>query len=75
MTKTELLELLLVERFMPLPPPPAQAPAPDEVYAPQIAYDTKAVQAARRRTLLEATDDAAVLVKRRGIYVVPRSAA
>lgn len=75
MTKTELLELLLVERFMPLPPCPAPGLAADGVQVPRIAEDTKKVQEERRQALLEATDDAAVLVKRRGIYVVPRSAA
>lgn len=75
MNKTELLEMLLVERFMPLPPRPAPGLAVDEARVPHVAEDTQIVQAARRRTLLDATDDPAVLVQRRGIYVVPRRAA
>lgn len=75
MTKTELLELLLVERFMPLPPTPASTRTSAEMYVPVIPEDTKEAVQKRRRELLDATDAPAVLVQRRGIYVVPRSAA
>lgn len=76
MTRAELVELLEVERFLPLPPRPAPGLATNSgIRIPVIADDTEEAQEERRQTLLNATDDPAVLVQRRGIYVVPRSAA
>jgi len=75
MTKTELLELLLVERFLPLPPTPKPATAPSETYVPVVLEDTKEAQKARCQALLEAEDDTAVLVKRNGLWIVKGDAA
>lgn len=76
MNRAQLVELLTVERFLPLPPRPAPGLAANaDIRVPVIADDTKEAVEARRRTLLNATDDPAVLVQRRGIYVVPRRAA
>lgn len=79
MTKTELLELLLVERHLPLP----TTPKPGEI------YDDPADQAARRADLEAAVDsfekdpgrkrpsqdEPVKLVQRKGIWIADRSAA
>lgn len=76
MNRAQLIELLTLERFQPLPARPAPGLAIQEnIRIPVIAEDTEKAVEARRRELLDATDDPAVLVQRRGIYVVPRRAA
>lgn len=88
MTKDELLEMLLVERHLPVPPPPAE---PEPVFEP----DTLANQRQRLTTLAREVADAAPkrkrkpvppirridpnagprMVQRRGVWVADRSAA
>ena len=83
MTKDELLELLLIERHLPVPPPPPEA---EPVFEPdtaenqkrrlatlnrEFAPNRKPVPAVRRLD----PDEGPRLVQRRGIWVADRSAA
>lgn len=88
MTKDELLEMLLVERHLPVPPPPSE---PEPVFEPDTPENQRRRLATLNREVAAAAPKRATkpippvrridpdagprMVQRRGVWVADRSAA